>query len=149
MMYLVTATGFPFFQLLLVASLMLSIWPWSLTNVLMLVAWAVIIANYFLRIQALTYPIILICYFSVLIFNERHKNKIIFIPVLILLVVWGFIVIPSLFVQFRTVLGNVQGFYYIFPLFVFMIRIFLYIAYKWIKFTEYIFLQLPFFILGL
>lgn len=36
-----------------------------------------------------------------------------------------------------------------FPFFVFLIRIFLYLTFRLVKYSEYIFLQLPFFLLGM
>lgn len=69
LMYLIQLTSFPFFLLLFVMGLMASVMPWSKTNIIMGVVGAVVVANFYLRIQILTYPAILVFYFSVLIFN--------------------------------------------------------------------------------
>lgn len=115
---------------------------------MIVISCAVIIANFYLQIQVLTLPIIMIFYFSVLIFNEHNKIKLLFIPVIVITMVWGFIVIPSLYAQFVR-LQKPSEFYYVFPLFMYMIRVFLYMVYRQIQYTEYIFLQLPFFLTGL
>ena len=62
--------------------------------------------------------------------------------------IWGFIVIPTLYSQLKIGSDNL-AFYYVFPIFIFIIRNFLYVCYRWIGFSEYIYLQLPFFLLGL
>lgn len=97
LMYLIKVSDFPFFLILFVFGLMQSIYPWSFTNIIVLLSCAIIIANYFLKIKVLSYPAILICYFSVLLFNEHHKRKIFFLLVLVATLIWGFIVIPSLY----------------------------------------------------
>lgn len=48
---------------------MFSIMPWAKTNIILMISCAVIVANFYLNIQVLTYPIILIFYFAVVIFN--------------------------------------------------------------------------------
>lgn len=148
LMYLIKVSQFPYFYLLLMFGLMNSVSPWSPSNLIMLVGCGIIIGNFFLGVQVLTFPAILVCYFAVLIFNEHHKHKLLFIVVVVGVLVWGFVVVPALFLQFSNI-GNRQGFYYVFPLFIFIIRTFLWVAYRWIKYSEYVFLQLPFFILGL
>lgn len=148
-MYLIKVSNFPFFVVLYVFGLMFSISPWSKTNVILpLICLPIIIANFFLGIQILTYPSILLCYFSILIFNEHYKSKLLYIPTLILTILWGFLVIPSVYTSFLN-FNNSKGFYYIFPLFMFIIRTTVYIAYRRIKYTEYIYMQLPFFLLGI
>lgn len=62
--------------------------------------------------------------------------------------VWGFIVIPALYAEFVRI-GNNKEFYYIFPLFMYIIRVIFYMFYRQIHYTEYIFLQLPFFLTGI
>lgn len=70
------------------------------------------------------------------------------IPVAILVLVWGFVVIPALFKELAKA-GNAMVFYYLFPIFTFMVRIIMYTAYRWIGETSYLFIQLPMFLLGL
>lgn len=67
---------------------------------------------------------------------------------LVTTIVWGFVVIPALYAEFVRI-GNSQGFYYVFPIFVYILRVFLYLSYREIKYSEYIFMQLPFFLTGL
>lgn len=62
--------------------------------------------------------------------------------------VWGFVVIPALYSEFVKI-SNRKGFYYVFPLFMYILRVFLYLSYREIKYTEYIFLQLPFYLTGI
>lgn len=68
-MYLIKITNFPFYLLIYVFGLLLSITNWYNSNIIMLVCCFGIIANYYLQIQILTYPIIIICYFCIQIFN--------------------------------------------------------------------------------
>ena len=134
-MYLIKATNFPFFLILYIFGLMFSLYPWSRSNVLfVLICLPIIIANYFMSIQILTYPSILICYFTVLIFNEHHKQKILYIPILILTIIWGFIIIPSVYSSLLK-FNNPKTFYYVFPIFMWMIRTTLYATYRKIKYS--------------
>ena len=60
---------------------------------------------------------------------------------------WGFGLLPGLYSEFNT--DAKEAFYYLFPLFMFLVRIMVYIFFYVIKYSELIFLQLPFFLTGL
>ena len=67
-----------------ILGLMASITPWTTSNLLLVTAMIITLSNHFLNVTILTYPAIIICYLSTLIFNEEYKVKIIFILVLVL-----------------------------------------------------------------
>ena len=60
---------------------------------------------------------------------------------------WGFGLFPGLYAVFDT--NAKEAFYYLFPLFMLLVRIIVYIFFFMIKYSELIFLQLPFFMTGL
>ena len=126
---------------------MVSITPWTTSNLLLITAMIITLANHFLSVTILTYPAIIICYLSTLIFNEEYKVKIIFILVLVLELVYGFALLPGLYNSFPD--ENKTTFYYIFPIFMFLLRTMVGLLYWMIQHTSIIFLQIPLFIMGL
>ena len=124
-----------------------SITPWSFSNLIMVIAAIIVIANYFLNVSVLSYPAIIICYLSVMMFNERNKEKIMIILVFVMEVAWGFGFLPGLYSAFDS--NSKQAFYYLFPLFMLIIRVLVSIFFTAIKYTEPIFLQIPLFLMGL
>ena len=126
---------------------MISVSPWTLSNLLLLTAGIIVICNNYLKVAVLTYPAIIICYLSVMLFNEKNKQKIIFIFCLVCVMAWGFAFIPGLYTAFSD--DTKTTFYYIFPVFMVILRLIISGFYMAIKYSELVFLQLPFFILGL
>ena len=126
---------------------MVSITPWSFSNLLLLTGMIITICNNYLNITILTYPAIIICYLSTLIFNEEYKVKLIFILVFVLELAYGFALFPGLYNSFPD--ENKQAFYYVFPIFMFVLRTMVSLLYWMIEHTSIIFLQIPMFIMGL
>lgn len=124
---------------------MMSIDPWKSSSVMLLLAIPIIIANYFLNLSFFTYPAIVICYYSVMSFNEKHKSKQVFILVLVFTIVYGLIILPAIYKSLEIKIA----FFYIFPLLIFFIRLMLNYSYWMIGHSAVIFLQLPLFITGL
>ena len=126
---------------------MVSISPWSHSNLLMICAMIITISNHYLNVRILTYPSIIICYLSTMIFNEEYKIKIIFILVLVIEMAYGFAFLPGLYNSFAA--DNKGAFYYVFPIFMFILRMMVSLLYWMIEHTSIIFLQIPLFIMGL
>ena len=118
--YLIIAGNFPYFEMFFIVGLMVSITPWTTSNLLLITAMIITLANHFLNVTILTYPAIIICYLSTLIFNEEYKVKIIFILVLVLELAYGFALLPGLYNSFPD--ANKTTFYYVFPIFMFLLR---------------------------
>lgn len=114
----------------------------------MLIAIAIVFGDHFLNISVFTYPSIIICYYSVLAFNEKYKKKQLFVFVLIFTMVFAFAVMKaianSLFNQ-----GNITAYVFVFPIFMLILRTTLSCCYWAIEKTAVIFLQLPLFLTGL
>ena len=145
--YLISVGNFPYFELFFILGLMVSISPWSNSNLLMVCAMIITICNHYLNVRILTYPSIIICYLSTMIFNEEYKIKIIFILVLVIEMAYGFAFLPGLYNSFAE--NNKSAFYYVFPIFMFILRMMVSLLYWMIEHTSIIFLQIPMFILGL
>lgn len=126
---------------------MISISPWSSTNLLMLTAIIITICNKYLTIGVLTYPSIMIIYFAVMILNEEYKVKIIFILALVLQLAFGFALIPGVYVSFTD--DNQDSFFYVFPILMLVLRTMIQLLYWMIERTENVFLQTNLFIMGL
>jgi hypothetical protein len=114
----------------------------------MLIAVVIVFGNHFLGLGVFTYPSIVICYYSVLVFNENYKKKQLFVIILIFTMVYGFIILraiaTSLFNQ-----GKISTFAFIFPILMLIIRVTMSYSYWVIEKTAVIFLQLPLFLTGL
>ena len=104
------------------------------------------IINNYLGLSVLTYPQILFCYLSVMVFNERHKIKILFLLALGLQLIVAFLILPVLYQQLTN--GN-QLYYYLFPLFMFLLRNMVQMIYWIVGYSTGLFLQIPLFIIGL
>jgi hypothetical protein len=76
---------------------MMSIDPWKSSSAILLLAIPITITNYFLNVSFFTYPAIVICYYSVMSFNEKHKSKQVFILVLVLTVLYALIILPAIY----------------------------------------------------
>lgn len=129
--------------MLLIIALTLSIDPWQSSNVLMLMAIPIVIGNYFLGLGFFSYPSILICYYAVLAFNERHKRKQLFVFTVLFTVVMGLLAFPAIY-QSRP-----GAYIYIFPVLMLILRIVVNYCYWIIGDSAIIFLQLPLFLTGL
>ena len=70
-----------------------------------------------------------------------------FVLALVLVFSYGFALIPAIYASFAT--DNKFGFYYVFPILMFIVRTLLSVFYVLIGYSEYIFLQIPFFLMGL
>jgi len=69
-LYLIRAGSFPYFEVLLVIALTLTINPWKISNLLLpFTAIPITIANHYLGLSSLTYISILICYLGTMTFN--------------------------------------------------------------------------------
>ena len=145
--YLISVGNFPYFELFFILGLMVSISPWSNSNLLMVCAMIITICNHYLNVRILTYPSIIICYLSTMIFNEEYNIKIIFILVLVIEMTYGFAFLPGLYSSFAE--NNKSAFYYVFPIFMFILRMMVSLLYWMIEHTSIIFLQIPMFIMGL
>ncbi len=114
----------------------------------MLICLGIVIGNYFLNLSFFTYPSIVICYYAVMVFNQDHKKKQLFVFVLVFTMVFGFILLPvisnSLYDQ-----GKKDTYIWIFPILMLILRSVLSYCYWVIDHTALIFLQLPLFLTGL
>ena len=122
--------------------------PWKSSNLLMLIAIGIVFGDHFLGLSVFTYPSIIVCYYSVLAFNEKYKKKQLFVFVLVFTLVFAFIamraIANSLFNQ-----GKISTYAFIFPLLMLILRTVLNYCYWSIAKTAVIFLQLPLFLTGL
>ena len=144
-LYLIQLANFPYYEMILTIAFMMSIDPWKSSSIILLLAIPIIIANYLLNLSFFTYPAIVICYYSVMSFNEKHKSKQVFILVLVLTIIYGLIVLPAI----HKSLEIKVAFFYMFPLLMFLIRLVLNYSYWMIGHSAVIFLQLPLFLTGL
>lgn len=74
LLFLNRATPFPFFELLCIGVICASIQPIQVSNVFVLLSVPMAIANYNLKVWVLTYPEIILCYFSTYIFSQGKTN---------------------------------------------------------------------------
>ena len=122
LLYFIRIAEFPYFELILIIAFTVAVQPWKSSNLLMLIAVGIVFGNHFLGLGVFTYPSIMICYYSVLVFNENHKKKQLFVIMLVLTMVYGFIVLraiaTSLFNQ-----GKISTFAFIFPILMLGIRV--------------------------
>jgi len=148
LLYFIRLAEFPYFELILIIAFTAAIHPWRSSNLLVLVAIGIVFGNHFLGLGVLTYPSIIICYYSVMVFNESYKKKQLFVIILIFTMIYGFIILKaiasSLFNQ-----GKISTFAFIFPILILILRITLSYSYWVIEKTAVIFLQLPLFLTGL
>jgi hypothetical protein len=96
-LYLIQLANFPYYEIILTIAFTISIDPWKSSNIILLLSIPIIIANFFLNLSFFTYPAIVICYYSVMSFNEKHKSKQVFILVLVLTIIYGLIVLPAIY----------------------------------------------------
>jgi hypothetical protein len=69
-MYLIKLGNFPYFELLFIMALTLSMHPWRISSLILpLSGIPIIIVNHYLGLSSLTYIEILICYVGVMAFN--------------------------------------------------------------------------------
>lgn len=147
-LYFIRLANFPYFELILIIAFTVAIQPWRSSNLLMLIAIGIVIGNYFLNLSLFTYPSIIICYYSVMVFNENYKKKQLFVLVLIFTLVFGFIVMPAIAKSLNSQ-GKFSIYPYIFPVLMLLLRTVVSCCYWFIDHTAIIFLQLPLFLTGL
>ena len=104
--------------MILIFAFGLSINPYYFSNGLVLTAVVIAIVNNYINMTILTYPSIIICYLAALTFNEKHKIKILFIVVLALYIVFGFVVLPAIYSSLA--IDSKIAYFYIFPLLIFI-----------------------------
>jgi hypothetical protein len=114
-LYLIQLANFPYYEIILTIAFMMSIDPWRSSSAMLLLAIPITIANYFLNLSFFTYPAIVICYYSVMSFNEKHKSKQVFILVLVLTIIFGLIILPAIYKSLQIKIA----FFYMFPLLMF------------------------------
>lgn len=114
----------------------------------MLVATCVVIGNHFLGLSAFSYPSIAITYYSLLVFNEKHKKKQLFVLGALLLILFSFLLLPAVSDGLRNQ-GKLTTYAYIFPLLMLVARTTLAYFYWMIDHTALIYLQLPLLLTGL
>jgi hypothetical protein len=144
-MYLTKVGSFPYYEIIFIIALTASIEPWKISNLLLFCAIAITICNNYMGMNSLTYFQILACYISVLSFNEKHKIKILFIVVLGIILLTGFLILPKLYLG----VNNQVLYYYIFPIFMFVLRSITQILYWITGYSANLYLQIPLFITGI
>ncbi len=79
-------------------------------------------------------------------FNEKYKLKILFILVIVVQILVGLFMLPAFFkfIGFRE-----EVYFYLFPLFAFLLRNFVQLVYWILGYSEALFLQIPLFLIGL
>lgn len=146
-LYLAKVLSFPYFEVVLILSLMLTIKPWRTSSLLFLAsAIPITVINHYNGMSTLTYIQILVCYLSILTFNQKHKAKILFIAGIVLEVLFGFMLLPAVF---KAIKPNLQIYYYLFPLLMFLLRSLVQFNYWLVGYSEGLFLQIPLFLTGL
>lgn len=94
-MYLNKVVYFPFFEALMIIIIALSIKSPKKVNLLILLSIPMAIANYNLGVWVLTYPEIIICYFSTYAFTQKNYLNLLWIFSTIIFALFGFILIAK------------------------------------------------------
>ncbi len=81
-----------------------------------------------------------------MMFNEKHKVKIVFLLALAIQLIFGFLVLPPIY---RSLSNTNRVYYYIFPLFMFLLRNIVQFLFWIVGHSTTLFLQIPLFIIGL
>ena len=79
------SVSLPYFLMITIYAFFDSFAPFKYEHLLIFVAYPLIIGNVFLSLEFLSYPFILVCYFSVAIYQSLNKFKN-FLPIWMLLV---------------------------------------------------------------
>lgn len=115
-MYLNKVVYFPFFEAIMIIIITYSLKPFKFTNIMILLSIPMAIANYSLGIWVLTYPEIIICYFSVYVFTKPAWKNLIWILTTVLYAIFGFIVLASIGAALKSKSKtNLIILYYIYP----------------------------------
>jgi len=144
-MYLTRLGNFPYYEIIFIIALTASIQPWKVSNLLLFSAIAITICNNYLGLSSLTYFQIIMCYISVVSFNEKHKIKILFIVVLGLILLTGFLILPQMYIGVK----KQVIYYYIFPIIMFLLRSITQLLYWITGYSAGLYLQIPLFIAGI
>lgn len=147
-LYLIRAGEFPYFELILTLALTAAVDPWRSSNLLMLVGTCVVLGNHFLGLSVFTYPSIAIAYYSLLVFNERHKRKQLFVLAAFLLIIFSFLLLPAISNGLKSQ-GKLSTYAFIFPLLMLIARTSLAYFYWLVDRSTLVFLQLPLLLTGL
>lgn len=99
--------------------LCLSVTPFQITNLFMVLAIPMAIANYNLDVFILTYPEIVICYLSHFLFSNSNKKQLLWILPTTLFAAFGFLILPGIGVELA---GPKMALYYMFPWLCLLIR---------------------------
>lgn len=118
-MYLNKVVYFPFFEVLMIVIIALSLKSPKKVNLLILLSIPMSIANYNLGVWILTYPEIIICYFSTYAFTQQNYKNLLWIFSTVLFALFGFILIAKVGENSPTAK---MVLYYIYPFLLLLIK---------------------------
>lgn len=145
-MYLNKVVYFPFFEAIIVVMISVSSTPFDITNGFILLGIPISIANYNLGVWVLTYPLIIICYFSRFLFTNRLIKSLLWIVNSVVQFIFGFLILPSI----GNSLTKDSKFvlYYVYPWLLVVVKVFVGLLNEVIVDTNILLLQVSLFLQG-
>lgn len=143
LMFLYTVAPFPFFYTIFILGFLFTVRPFGFTqSIVVFCTIVMIISNYFLSVEILSYPEGAICYVSLYFFKEKNKKNICSLIVLGLYISTAVIAV-SIYSAFTS--EDSYIFYYIFPIIILLLKLFVGLIFWAIDQSNLFFIQFPLF----